>query len=179
MLRYNLELFRKTIVVCLMDHWLSPHSMQWLDVGVRISGALFCSLALGIERFIHRKPVDFRPFVIVSVAACALVIGLLDATQALPDARLSIDPGRVISGVMTGIGFLGAGALFRERHIVQGAGSAAAIWAAGAIGITCGLGAVWLGIIIALVILALFLIGRNFTNRYDARLNDDADQDQP
>ncbi|KKC27258.1 MgtC/SapB family protein [Sphingomonas sp. SRS2] len=153
----------------------SPLLLSWADVGARLAGAILFSFVIGLERFARRKPVDFRPFVIVSVAACALIIALIEASGALRDPRLSIDPGRVVSGVMTGIGFLGAGALFRERHIVQGAGSAAAIWAAGAIGIVCGLGLVWLGAILSLVILLLFLVGRRFTERYDARVGNDDD----
>ena len=151
----------------------SPLHFSWLDVLARLGGAILFSLAIGLERFLHRKPVDFRPFVIVSLASCALIIGLIEASFALSDPRLSIDPGRVMSGVMTGIGFLGAGALFRERHIVQGAGSAAAIWAAGAIGIVCGLGLLWLAALVAAAMIVLFLVGRHYTERYDARLGDD------
>ncbi|WP_323810893.1 MgtC/SapB family protein [Sphingobium baderi] len=79
---------------------------------------------------------------------------------------------------MTGIGFLGAGALFRESHIVQGAGSAAAIWAAGATGIVCGLGLLWLGGLVAGAILMLLLIARPFTDRYHARVGEDHDADE-
>jgi len=148
----------------------SPLELSWVDVLARVGGAILFSLVIGLERFRHRKPVDFRPFVIVSVASCALVVGLVEVSFAIPDPRLSIDPGRVMSGIMTGIGFLGAGALFRENHIVQGAGSAAAIWAAGAIGIVCGLGLLWLAGLVSGTILMLFFIGRRFTDAYDARL---------
>ncbi|WP_235538665.1 MgtC/SapB family protein [Sphingomonas sp. Root710] len=147
---------------------------SWLDVLARLGAASLLSLAIGIERFVRRKPVDFRPFLIVSLASSALIIGLIEASFAIRDPRLSIDPGRVMSGVMTGVGFLGAGALFREKHIVQGAGSAAAFWAAGAIGIVCGLGLLWLGALLAGGILLLFLAGRPFTETYDARMSDEA-----
>src|SRR3546814_20395826 len=72
---------------------------------------------------------------------------------------------------MTGIGFLGAGALFREKHLVQGAGSAAAIWAAGALGIVCGMGFLWLAALLSGGIVILFLVGRPYTNAYDARIH--------
>ena len=147
---------------------LSPHHFAWIDILARLGAAVAFSLMIGLERFLNRRPVDFRPFVIVAVASCSLVIGLIEGSFAIADPRLSIDVGRVMSGVMTGIGFLGAGALFRESHIVQGAGSAAAIWAAGAIGIVCGLGLLWLGAIVAGAILILFLLGRPFTDRYHA-----------
>src|SRR3546814_876575 len=118
----------------------SPVHLSWLDALARLGGAILFSLAIGLERFLHRKPVDFRPFVIISLASCALTVAILELGYRSSDPHLSIDPAKVISGVMTGIGFLGAGALFREKHLVQGAGSAAAIWAAGALGIVCGMG---------------------------------------
>jgi len=72
---------------------------------------------------------------------------------------------------MTGIGFMGAGALFRGRNHVQGAGSAASIWAAGAIGIVCGLGFLWLGAIVAGIVVATLLASRPFVSRYTTRGN--------
>ena len=157
---------------------LAPLHLEWLDALARLASAVVFSLAIGLERFLNRKPVDFRPFVIVSLSSCALIIALLETSARIGDPRLSLDPGRVMSGVMTGIGFLGAGALFRERHIVQGAGSAAAIWAAGAIGMITGLGLLWLGGLVAASILVLFLIGRRYTDTYDARLDEDNDGDK-
>ena len=98
------------------------------------------SLALGMERFLRKKPIDFRPFVIISLAACTLVLAVSEYGMKVNDTALAVDPIRVVQGVLTGIGFIGAGALFREEHTVYGAGSAASIWAAGAMGLICGLG---------------------------------------
>jgi len=150
----------------------APAGIEWSDALLRIALSLLLALAMGLERFLRRKPFDFRPFVIISLASCALALGLLELGARSTLDTLSIDPAKVISGVMTGIGFLGAGALFRERNAVQGAGSAAAIWAAGAIGILCGLGILWLAILTALGIVALFLIGNRFTDPYQASLKD-------
>lgn len=130
--------------------------------------AIVFPLLIGIERYLRSKPVDFRPFVIISVAACGLSMGSLELARSTIDQQLQIDPTRVFAGVVTGIGFLGAGAMFREEHFVQGAGSAAAIWAAGAIGIICGIGALWLAAFIAIPILLLLLISAPFIHRYDA-----------
>lgn len=66
---------------------------------------------------------------------------------------LSIDPAKVISDVMSGVGLLSAGALFGERDIVAGTGSAASIWSAGAIGLICGMGLLRLAGYIALGIM--------------------------
>jgi len=155
-----------------------PVGLSWLDVLARVGAAFLFALSIGVERLVHKKPVDFRPFVIIAVASCALCMAILDLGHRASDPSLSIDPAKVISGVMTGIGFLGAGALFREKHYVQGAGSAAAVWAAGAIGIVCGLGFVWLGAILAALVIMALLLGRKFASDYTAEVESKED-DQP
>lgn len=153
-----------------------PASLGWIDALTRVVLSILLSLAIGMERFLRRKPVDFRPFVIISLASCALMLGLLELGARSRIDSLTIDPGKVISGIMSGIGFLGAGALFREEHVVQGAGSAAAIWAAGAIGILCGAGVLWLAALTALAIVLLFFIGNRFTDPYQASVTELDDQ---
>lgn len=152
-----------------------PVHISWVDALARVGAALLLSLALGIERFLHKKPVDFRPFVIIALASCAITLGIIELAYRTDDAQLSIDPAKVVSGVLTGIGFIGAGALFREQHTVHGAGSAASIWAAGAIGITCGLGSLWLAGLLALGIVLLLVVSRPFTDDYTIRVDDDED----
>lgn len=105
--------------------------MTWLDVALRVGMAALLPFLIGLERFLRRKPIDFRPFVIISLAACGLLIGSIELLQSQSDKQAQIDPTRVIEGVITGIGFIGAGAMFRRGDFVQGAGSAAAIWCAG------------------------------------------------
>lgn len=156
----------------------APIHLEWLDAVARIAFAILFALSIGIERFVHKKPVDFRPFVIISLSACGLGLLVMELPFTSADANLSIDPAKVISGVMTGIGFLGAGALFREGDIVKGAGSAASIWSAGAIGLICGMGLIWLAGLVALGIVVLFLFTRRFvdTDAYTASLGQDDEE---
>lgn len=149
-----------------------PSTIGWLDVAIRMAAAVAFPFAIGLERFIHRKPIDFRPFVIISVAACGLLIGSIELLESSDDPQGNIDPTRVIEGVITGIGFIGAGAMFRDGNFVQGAGSAAAIWCAGAIGLVCGMGEIWLGAIISAIVLVLLLVSRPFTERWDPGSNE-------
>ncbi|HEY9091768.1 MAG TPA: MgtC/SapB family protein [Parasphingorhabdus sp.] len=132
-----------------------------------MGAATFLPLLIGMERFLRRKPIDFRPFVIISVSACGLAIGAMELLATTNDENFQIDPSRIYEGVITGIGFLGAGAMFREGSFVQGAGSAAAIWSSGAIGLICGFGELWLAIIITAIILILLLISGPYTTRWD------------
>lgn len=156
-----------------MDELFTPTTLTWLDIAVRVGCATLLPLAIGLERFLRRKPIDFRPFVIISVAACGLLIGSMELLQDTADPQGRIDPTRVIQGVITGIGFLGAGAMFRDGAFVQGAGSAASIWGAGAIGLVCGMGELWLAAIIAGVILLLMLVSEPVTKKWDASEEND------
>ena len=146
----------------------SPEHIGWLEAAMRMGCAIMFPLLIGLERYLRKKPIDFRPFVIISVASCGLSLGSLELARSTVDHQLQIDPTRVFAGVVTGIGFLGAGAMFREKNFVQGAGSASAIWAAGAIGIICGIGSLWLAAFITIPILLLLLISGPFIHRYDA-----------
>ena len=83
------------------------------------------------------------------------------------------DPTRVMQGVITGIGFLGAGAMYRDGDFVKGAGTAASIWSAGAIGLISGIGELWLAALVSGVILAMMLVSAPFTSRWD---NDSSDR---
>lgn len=147
--------------------YFEPATMQWTDAALRMGFATVLPFLIGLERFLRRKPIDFRPFVIISVGACGLVMASIEMLQSINDANSNIDPTRVIEGVITGIGFLGAGAMFRQGNFVQGAGSAAAIWVAGAIGLTCGMGELWLSITIAGIVLLLLVASAPFTSHWD------------
>lgn len=149
-----------------MEH-LTPEHLTWSEILLRTGAAALLPFLIGLERFVHRKPIDFRPFVIVSVAACGLALSTTELAGISSDAQVTIDPTRVYDGVITGIGFLGAGAMFRHQDFVVGAGSAAAIWAAGAIGLLCGMGFVWLALVVTVPVLATLLLSAPFVRRYD------------
>lgn len=156
---------------------LDPVHLTWTAALIRIAAALVLSLALGIERFWNEKPIDFRPFVIIALASCALSVAIVEFAYQAGDATLSVDPAKVLSGVMSGIGFIGAGALFREHHVVYGAGSAASIWASGAIGLVYGLGFLWLAALLTVALLAVLILSRPFIARYAIRI-DEQENDQ-
>ena len=151
--------------------------MSWLDVLSRLGFATILPFMIGLERFIHKKPIDFRPFVIISLAACGLLMGSVELLESQSDDQAQIDPTRVIQGVITGIGFIGAGAMFRQGNYVQGAGSAASIWCAGAIGLVCGMGELWLATLVSVLVLILLLVSRPFTEKWDPGSGDEREED--
>lgn len=147
---------------------LSPLHLSWGEALLRLAAGALLPLMIGIDRFIRRKPIDFRPFVIVSLSACCLSLAIMELAHRATDPQVDVSPARVFSGVITGIGFLGAGAMFRQDNYVKGAGSASAIWASGVIGIVCGIGLLWLAGILAASVLLLLVASAPFTSKYDA-----------
>ncbi|WP_323810862.1 MgtC/SapB family protein [Sphingobium baderi] len=67
---------------------LSPLHFVWFDILARSGAAALFSLMIGLERFLNRRSVDFRPFFIVSKASCSLVIGLIEGSFAITDPSL-------------------------------------------------------------------------------------------
>lgn len=145
----------------------SPVHISWAEALLRIALSMLLPLLIGLDRFLRRKPIDFRPFVIVALAACSLSLGIMELGSLDLGRDLDIGPSRIFAGVITGIGFLGAGAMFREENYVKGTGSAASIWAAGAIGLLCGVGLLWLAGVLAGGVLLVLVASAPFTDKYD------------
>lgn len=150
------------------DGTFSPIHLSWVEALLRLGLSMFLPLLIGIDRFVRGKPIDFRPFMIVSLAACALSLTIMELGARNTGPQVDLGLSRVFSGVITGIGFLGAGAMFRQDSYVKGAGSAASIWAAGAIGLICGVGLLWLAVLLAGGVLIVLIASAPFTGKYDA-----------
>lgn len=106
-------------------------------------GALFLGLAVGYERAYHGRAAGMRTYGLVCMASAALTIlaGYPDFWYGGQSGLLGpVDPTRVIQGVVTGIGFLGAGVIMRDGLNISGLTTAASIWTSSAIGILIGVG---------------------------------------
>jgi putative Mg2+ transporter-C (MgtC) family protein len=114
------------------------------EILVRLVVALALGGALGMERSYHGRPAGFRTHALVGLASGALMlVSVYEAVwfQAAPSGiRGAIDPTRMAQGIMTGIGFLGAGVIMREGLTVRGLTTAASIWITAGIGILVGIG---------------------------------------
>lgn len=127
-------------------------------IAVRILGALVIGGMIGFERTFHGRPAGFRTHALVCVASALLMILTVFQSQWLtfaPPETISPEPTRMAQGIMTGIGFLGAGMIFRESFTVRGLTTAASIWVTAAIGILVGVGFWFAAISGALVTLAV------------------------
>lgn len=133
-----------------------------LVVIVRVLAAVLIGGVIGFERTFHGRPAGFRTHALVSVASALLM--LITVYQAnwmtyAPPETIRTDPTRMAQGIMTGIGFLGAGVIFKEGLTVRGLTTAASIWITAAIGILVGIGfyvPAIVGTVATLIILGVF-----------------------
>ncbi|WP_019200108.1 MgtC/SapB family protein [Afipia birgiae] len=109
----------------------------------RILVASAIGAAIGFERSFHGRPAGFRTHTLVCVASALLMLVTVFQTgwvTNVPAGAIRTDPTRMAQGIMTGIGFLGAGVIFKESPTVRGLTTAASIWVTAAIGILVGIG---------------------------------------
>ncbi len=137
-------------------------SHEEIVIIVRVLGALIIGALIGFERTFHGRPAGFRTHALVCIASALLMIVTVYQNEwmtVMPLDSIRTDPTRMAQGIMTGIGFLGAGVIFKEGLTVRGLTTAASIWVTSAIGILIGVGfwfAAILGAVATLVVLSLF-----------------------
>lgn len=116
---------------------------QLQAITTHLLAALAAGGAIGLERSYHGRPAGFRTHTLVCLASSLLMLVTLYQSAWLPGIPLETirtDPTRMAQGIMTGIGFLGAGVIFKEGLSVRGLTTAASIWMTAAIGILMGIG---------------------------------------
>ncbi len=140
---------------------VSP-AVDFADVALRLAAAVAVGMLIGLDREWRGKPVGIRTLALVSLGAALVSLSTIHLTvlNNEPDAVSRVVQG-IIQGVMTGIGFVGAGAILRHpaEGDVQNLTTAATVWVTAALGIACGL-ATWeiVGIGAALTILVLVVL---------------------
>ena len=115
----------------------------YLDIALRLVASLVVGGLIGLERSYHGRPAGFRTHSLVCLSTSLLMLVTVYETRWFPNitqGRISLDPTRMAQGIMTGIGFLGAGTIIRDGLSVRGLTTAASIWITAAIGILVGIG---------------------------------------
>lgn len=105
--------------------------------------ALVAGGLIGLERSAQGRPAGFRTHTLVCMASSLLMlltVYQLDLLPAIPIEAVRVDPTRMAQGIMTGIGFLGAGVIMKDGLTVRGLTTAASIWITAAIGVLIGVG---------------------------------------
>ncbi len=145
---------------------------QLAELLLRIVMATLCGALLGLERTKRFKEAGIRTYLLVACSAAAIMIvskyGFVDSSLAgFPGAR-DADGARLAAQVVSGIGFLGAGMIFRHDNKVSGLTTAAGIWATAGIGLAFGAGMYVIGLFTTLLILMLQFIMHRFSFRKDS-----------
>jgi putative Mg2+ transporter-C (MgtC) family protein len=121
-------------------------TLGWDDTLLRVVAAAALGGAIGLERELDEKAAGLRTHLLVSLGAALFT--LVGAYGFAEFPRSSIDPSRIAAQIVTGIGFLGAGVIFRQGFAVRGLTTAASLWLVAAVGMAAGAG-FWKGAVIA------------------------------
>lgn len=138
------------------------HPTLYQDVVLHMLGAVLAGGLIGLERSFHGRPAGFRTHTLVCLASSVLMLVTLYQSYWYAAASaevVRVDPTRMAQGIMTGIGFLGAGVIFKEGLSVRGLTTAASIWMTASIGVLIGVGFYFAAIVattLTLGVLGLF-----------------------
>jgi putative Mg2+ transporter-C (MgtC) family protein len=126
-------------------------TLGWDETLLRLSVATALGGVIGLERELDEKAAGLRTHMLVSVgSALFTLVGAYGFSEFFDGNAVSFDPSRIAAQIVTGIGFLGAGVIFRQGFTVRGLTTAASLWLVAAIGMAAGAG-FWKGAVIATV----------------------------
>jgi putative Mg2+ transporter-C (MgtC) family protein len=140
-----------------MNHILT----EW-DIVIRLCLAFVAGGIIGFERSSRHQVAGLRTHILISVGACCLMLLSIWMPQHFAGPHTTnVDPGRIAAQVVSGMGFLGAGAIIRLGNNIRGLTTAASLWLIAAIGMTIGAGMYAAAITaVVLAILALLVLNR-------------------
>ena len=155
-----------------MDLWFEQ--IDWIGF-LPIVLAMALGGIIGLEREIHHKPAGLRTIILISTGAALFTV----IANRLNDVNAAM---RIVQGVITGVGFIGAGTIIRDRVSVHGITTAATIWLTTGIGIACGMQmyeiAIGVTILTLITLWGLSPLDRKITKpHYNRRSTDQPDND--
>ena len=125
---------------------------EYVTTIIRLFSAVAAGAVIGLERTYHGRPAGFRTHALVCTASGLLMLLTVfskDLIASAPVETIRMDPTRMAQGIMTGIGFLGAGVILKEGATIRGLTTAASVWMTASIGIMIGVG-LWFAALVAL-----------------------------
>jgi putative Mg2+ transporter-C (MgtC) family protein len=135
-------------------------ALEW-----RLAWPLLVSAVLGavvgLEREVHGRPAGLRTHILVCLGSALIIVAFQQVQASLVAASgeaIQLDPARAAAGIITGIGFLGAGTILKGKDHVMGLTTAASIWVVAAIGIATGLGLYFLAVASTLLVLFVLFV---------------------
>ncbi|MCX8103457.1 MAG: MgtC/SapB family protein [Candidatus Bipolaricaulota bacterium] len=136
--------------------------LNW-ELSVRLLVAASLGALVGWEREIAQRPAGLRTYMLVAFGSALFTVLSLTAFGA------NADPGRLAANIVVGIGFLGAGTIFREGEIIRGLTTAAGLWTVAAIGMAAGVGHYLLATISTVIVLVILVGVRLFETHKHTR----------
>lgn len=131
------------------------HPRMNLIMAGRLLLAMGLTLTIGLERQHRQKPAGMRTMTMVGIGSCGFALAAIEFSGGNPDGV-----SRMIQGIVTGIGFLGAGTIIKEQFHIEGLTTAATLWTVAGIGLTAGLGLYELTILLTLAaFMVLHILG--------------------
>ena len=135
--------------------------IDYPEIIFRLVSAVLVGCVIGLDRNLHGKPTGIKTLGLVALGASLVTM----ASKDFAFSHTGYDPstvGRAIQGIITGVGFLGAGVIIHDQATerVRGLTTAASIWVTAALGIVCGMGAWQIASVAMAIVLFLFIVGR-------------------
>ncbi len=124
-------------------------TITWQDIALRLLLAFAAGASIGFNRGEHGRPAGLRTTLLVCLAACVAMLQanlLLATVGKKPDSFVNFDVMRLPLGILTGVGFIGGGAILRRDNLVLGVTTAATLWFVTVMGLCFGAGQIGLGI---------------------------------
>ena len=160
------------------------HTLGWQEIALRLGCATLAGAVLGLNRELRGKPAGLRTNALVSLGSALLILAGIGIAAGLDRELQANVMSRVMQGIITGVGFLGAGVILRDTGGTQvhGLTTAATIWLTATLGVLCGAG-MWpvalLGVGLTLAVLILGKPLEKFLHRKFPKLSDHGPDDPP
>jgi putative Mg2+ transporter-C (MgtC) family protein len=125
-----------------------PIHLEWSDIAIRLLCAAAAGFLTGFDRGERGRPAGLRTMILVALAACIAMLQanlLMSTNGKQPDSFVVLDLMRLPLGILSGIGFIGAGAILRRENVVLGVTTAATLWFVTVLGLCFGGGQILLG----------------------------------
>ncbi len=123
-----------------------------IETIARLLLAVVLGILVGMEREMVHKPAGLRTHALVSLGACLFTVVSID--------YFDVDPARIAAGIVTGIGFIGAGSIIAEKGHVHGVTTAASLWCVAAIGLAVGVGAYVLAVVSSALVFGVLWLSK-------------------
>jgi putative Mg2+ transporter-C (MgtC) family protein len=144
--------------------------MDWTEIALRLAAATLIGGALGLNRDLHGKPTGVRTLALVGLGSAMVVVAAVNT--GLPGAVDFSAASRIVQGILTGIGFLGAGVIVRGvgNNRVHGLTTAACTWLTACLGTVCGFAHVPVIVIALVLTIAILVVGGPIERWFHSRL---------